>query len=156
VIRLSQLIGQRVLTRGHGTLLGSIKRVLLDPERSAIDVAQLERPEGGDVIVGWADVVGVADAAVTVHDGNITRPVEGPREEGLVAGQLELFGKSVLNDRGDSLGELEDLELDEVSGRVVRLHAGGQAVRVDRFVSLGPDAIIIATTRATSRAASAR
>lgn len=156
MIRLSQLIGQRVLTRDNGTLVGSVKRVLLDPGRSSVDVAQLERPEGGDVIVDWANVAGVAGGAITVHDGETSRPVEGAREEALVAGQLELFGKSVLNDRGDSLGELEDLELDEVSGRVVRIHVGGQAVRVDRFVSLGPDAIIIAATRATSSAASAR
>jgi sporulation protein YlmC with PRC-barrel domain len=156
VIRLSQLIGQRVVQPDGLGMVGSLQRLLLDPGRSTVIAAQLERPEGGDVIMDWAHVANVTNDSVVVHAGQVTRPADSEQEQRLIAGQLELLGKTVLTQEGDSLGELEDLELDEISGRLVRIHAADHAVPVDRLVALGPDALIIATTRPTSTTASSR
>jgi sporulation protein YlmC with PRC-barrel domain len=156
MIRLSQLIGQPVVARGGGERLGSVRRVLLEPQRGSVTAAHLTTPEGRQLILPWAAVSEVGVDGIFVHGSNVAHPAEGEQEERLVSGELEVLGKSVLTDEGDSLGELEDVELDEQSGRVVRLHVPGQAVTVGRFVSLGPDAVIIAATMATSTTASAR
>ncbi|HVM31139.1 MAG TPA: PRC-barrel domain-containing protein [Candidatus Limnocylindrales bacterium] len=156
MIRLSQLVGQRVIAKGSGAQLGSIRHVLLDPQRGSITFAHLVTAEGRQLIMAWSSVTEVGVDGVFVHGGEVARPAEGEQEKRLVGGELELLGKSVLTDEGDSLGELEDIELDELSGRVARLHVPGQAVTVGRFVTLGPDAIIIAATRPSSTAASAR
>jgi sporulation protein YlmC with PRC-barrel domain len=156
MIKLSQLTGQRVTAKGNGEQLGSLRRVLLEPERGSVTAAHLITPEGRQLIMPWSAVSEVGVDGIFVHAGSAARPAEGEQEERLISGDLEVLGKSVLTDEGDSLGELEDVELDEKSGRVVRLVVPGQSVTVGRFVSVGPDAIIIAATRATSTAASAR
>jgi sporulation protein YlmC with PRC-barrel domain len=156
VIRLSQLVGQRVLSRRDGGFIGSIRKMLLDPSRGAISRAALEAPIGGTLMLEWSAVVEVgSDAVMIASDGALGRPA-GERDELLLGGRLDLIGKTVLTDEGDSLGELEDVDLDELSGRVVRLHLPGQVVTPGRFVALGPDALIIAATSAISTAASTR
>ncbi len=154
MIRHSQVIGQRVLTRSNGQFVGSVHRLLLDPARGAITSAQLEAPVGGTVILEWSKVVAVGKEGIVVEDGT-TRPPDGEREEEFIHGRLEPIGKTVLTETGDSLGELEDFEIDEVSGRVLRLQVPGQVLTAGRFVALGPDALIIAATSATSTTASA-
>lgn len=153
MIRHSQLIGQRVLARDSGQFVGSIRRLLLDPQRGAVTAAQLEAPVGGTVILDWSKVIGLANDAV-MADGNATRPAADEREEQFINGRLEAVGKTVLTDAGDALGELDDFELDEVSGRVLRLHVPAQVLTAGRFVAVGPDAVIIAATSATSTRAS--
>lgn len=155
MIRLSQLIGQRVVDRDHGRSLGGIQRLLLDTERGAFTAAQLQPPVGGQAIIDWSAIAEVGVDAVIASRAQ-TRPPEDEREQRLVRGDLELLGKTVLTEDGTSLGELQDVELDEVSGRVVRLLLADQALPVDRFVALGSDVLIIATPIAGSTAAPAR
>ena len=155
MIRQSQLIGQRVLSRSSGQFVGSVRRLLVDAHRGAVTTAQLEAPVGGAVLLDWSKVVAVSRAALMVDD-EATRAPADERDQRFVNGHLEVVGKTVLTDEGDSLGELEDFELDEASGRVVRLLLAGQALTAGRFVAVGPDALIIAATSATSTAASAR
>ncbi|CAN5642133.1 hypothetical protein BH23CHL7_BH23CHL7_01030 [soil metagenome] len=155
MIRLSQLIGQRVVDRDHGQSLGGIQRLLLDTERGSFTAAQLQPPVGGQAIIDWSAIVGLGDDAVIASEGQ-TRPPDDEREQRLVRGDLELLGKAVLTEDGTSLGELRDIELDVASGRVVRLLLEDQAIPVDRFVALGSDVLIIATPTAGSTAAPAR
>jgi sporulation protein YlmC with PRC-barrel domain len=154
VIRLSQLIGQRVVTRDGGHLLGGIERVLLDVGRGAISVAQLQPPTGGQVIFEWSAVAEIGRDAVIASESR-TREPEGELEQRLVRGELELMGKTVLTEEGSSLGELEDLEIDESSGQVIRIQLPNLVVPVDRFVAVGPDVVIIAATMANPTAGSA-
>jgi sporulation protein YlmC with PRC-barrel domain len=143
VIRLSQLIGQPIVARADGQRVGSIQRLLLDPGRGAISAALLEAPVGGALVLDWSKVVAVSQDAVLVEAVTATRHAEGDAELRLVSGQLELVGKRVLTAAGDELGELEDVEFDEHSGRVVRLHVPDQVLAPVRLVALGPDALII-------------
>jgi sporulation protein YlmC with PRC-barrel domain len=156
VIRLTQLVGQRVVTAEGGALVGSIRRLLLEPHRGAFGAAEVETPEGRQKILDWRHVTGVTDDALLVRRDTVLRDAEGDRETDLINGRLDILGKTVLTEAGDGLGELEDVGLDEISGRVVRVHLPDQAVTVTRLVALGPDALIIATTNTSSRAASAR
>jgi sporulation protein YlmC with PRC-barrel domain len=153
VVRLSQLIGQRVVDR-DGQLVGSIHSVLIDTERSGITAALLQLPVGGHGILEWSAIVSVGRDAVTATAGAQTREPEGESEQRLLRGELDVFGKNVLTADGASLGELSDLELDEVSGRIVRLHLPDQVVPAGRFLTIGADVLIIAAA-SSSTAASA-
>jgi sporulation protein YlmC with PRC-barrel domain len=155
VIRLSQVIGQRVVTRAGGQLLGSVRRLLLDTASGRITAADLERPAGGSTFIDWSAVMAVGPDALLVDSVDVAREPNEGNEQRLLGGELDLPGKLVLSQHGDALGELEDLEFDEQSGRVVRVHVPGHALSAP-LVALGPDALIIATASATSTAASAR
>lgn len=142
-VRWSQLVGQRVLARESGQLLGSLRRLLLDPETVTVVAAQLEGGAGGISVVDWSAVASVGPDAVMVGSAEAARDPRDERERQLLAGRLDLDGKLVLTELGDSLGQLEDLELEIESGRLVRLHVPGEVVDVDRIVGLGPDMLIL-------------
>lgn len=142
-IRWSQLVGQRVLARDNGQLLGSLRRVMLDPEGPSVTAAQLDGGGGGTSIIDWPSVASIGSDAVMVEHAAAAREPHGERERQLLAGRLELDGKLVLTEMGDSLGALQDIEFERDSGLVVRLHVPGEVVAVDRIVAFGPDLLII-------------
>lgn len=142
-LRWSQLVGQRVIARDNGQLLGSIRRLLLDPGSATIVAAQLEGGGGGTSIVDWSSVASIGSDAVIVGHADAARDPRDERENALLAGRLDLAGKLVLTEMGDSLGQLEDLELEVASGRLLRLHVPGEVLDVERVVALGPDMLIL-------------
>jgi sporulation protein YlmC with PRC-barrel domain len=147
VIRLSQLTGQRVLTRDGARQLGSIRRLLLDPARGTVVSAELEGGVGDATMLDWASVASIGPDAVMVETEDAVRGAQSEIEQRLSAGELDLRGKQVLDEGGDSLGPLDDLEFDGASGRLARLHVPGHALPMERLIAVGPDAIIVPRPR---------
>lgn len=147
MIRLSQLRGQRVLDRQSAQLLGSVRRVLVDPARVSVTGAQLDGVIGDATILPWPAVLSIGPDAVMVESGDVLQEPSADMEDKLGRGVFDLQGKQVLTDQGDSLGQLEDVEFDEDSGRVTRLTVPGHSLPLQRFVAVGPDALIVPATR---------
>jgi sporulation protein YlmC with PRC-barrel domain len=143
VIRLSQLTGQRVLTRDGARQLGSIRRLLLDPARGIVVSAELEGGVGEATMLDWESVASIGPDAVMVESEDVVRGAQSDIEQRLSTGELDLRGKQVLDEGGDSLGPLDDLEFDEASGRLARIHVPGHALPMERLIAVGPDAIIV-------------
>lgn len=143
MIRLSQLTGQRVLTRDSAQQIGSIRRLLLDPTAGTVAAAELEGVVGDGTILEWSNVASIGPDAVMVEAADAARGANSEIEQRLAAGELDLAGKLVLDETGDSLGPLEDLEFDETTGRLARIHVPGHALPLDRLLAVGPYAIIV-------------
>lgn len=143
MIRYSQLRGQRVLARADAQLVGSVRRLLLDPASMSVSAAQLEGVEGDATILPWNAVVAIGPDAVMVESAEVLRAPGAELEARIGEGIFDLEGKQVLSDRGDSLGQLQDIEFDERSGRVTQLLVPGHSLVLERFVSIAPDKVII-------------
>lgn len=143
MIRYSQVRGQRVLARENAQLLGSVRRLLLDPASVSVSGAQLEGVVGDATILPWNAVVAVGPDALMVESADVLRAPGTELEQRIGEGIFDLEGKQVLNDHGDSLGQLQDIEFDETSGRVGLLHVPGHRLPLERFVSVGPQVLII-------------
>ncbi len=143
MIRLSQLKGQRVLTQNGAQNVGSIRRLLLDPATSAVVAAELEGVIGTDTLLEWSSVASIGRDAVMVESADSVRGPQTDAEQRLVAGELDLQGKQVLDEGGDALGPLDDMEFDEITGRLAGLVVPGHALPLDRVLAVGPDAIIV-------------
>lgn len=140
---LSQIKGQRVLTVDDAQQVGSIRRLLVDPGQARVTAVHLEGVSGSDTLLPWPKVKSVGPDALMVETAQLLEePPEQVRER-IDAGYYDLDGRTVYSDAGDSLGQLEDIEFDESSGRVIRLHVPGHALPVPRFVAIGPDAVIV-------------
>ena len=124
-------------------MLGSVRRLLLDPETARIVALELEGAADGRVIVEWPAVTGIGQDAVIVESAEDRRGPLDETEEALIAGQLDLEGKLVLDESGDAVGILEDLAFDEKSGRVSEIHVPGHVLAVDGIVALGSYALIV-------------
>ena len=144
MIRLSQLVGQRVLAADSGQLIGSLRRVLVEPTVPAVALAQVDgAADGQPSVVDWSAVASIGPDALMVERADAVRQSRDEGEERFVQGKLEITGKLVLDEGGDTLGPLEDLEFDERNGRLLRLYVPGHAVEIERIVALGPDALIV-------------
>lgn len=147
MIRYSQVRGQRVLAQADAQLVGSVRRLLLDPASVSVSGAQLEGVIGDATIMPWNAVVSVGPDAVMVESADVLRPPGTELEGRIGEGIFDLEGKQVLSDLGDSLGQLEDIEFDERSGRVSQLMVPGHRFPLERFIAVGPDALIIPAPR---------
>lgn len=143
MIRLSQIKGQRVLAHDSAQVVGSVRRLLLDPPSTRIVAMELENTPDGRNVVEWQAVSGIGVDAIIVASTDDRRGPLDAMEQALVAGQLELEGKLVLSDAGDALGRLADIAFDEKTGRLIEIEVPGHVVPVDAVVALGPYALIV-------------
>lgn len=147
MIRLSQVRGQRVLARADAQLVGSVRRLLVDPAGMKVDAAELEGVSEEATILPWEQVVSVGPDALMVEQAGVLQPPSEDVTERIAGGVYDLEGKKVLTDEGDSLGQLEDVEFDEHSGRITGLRVPGHSLAVNRLVALGRDALIVPAAR---------
>ena len=143
MIRLTQLRGQRVITKAGAQQLGSIRRLLVDAQSGTVVSAELEGASGAETILDWSSVATVGRDAVMVESAESVRGPRSEIEQRLGAGDLDLLGKLVLDESGDSLGTLEDIEFDETTGRLAQLFVPGHSLPLERLVAIGPDAVIV-------------
>ena len=142
MIRISKLKGQRVLARSSGQAVGSIGQMLVEPATARVAECGVEGVVGGANVLPWRSISSIGPDAVFVESAEQLTDPESRSPDG-VTDLYALQGRPLLTEHGDSLGRLEDVEVDESSGRVVSLLVAGRAIPLDRFVALGPDAVIV-------------
>jgi len=145
MIRLSQLRGQRVMARDGAQIVGSIRRLLVDPATASVVALQLEGTSDGSTIVAWSDLAAIGPDALIVESEDVRRGPLNVIEQDFVGGKLDLPGKLVLTDAGDAVGRLTDLALDEDSGRVTEIEVPGHVLPLSGVVAVGPYALIVAS-----------
>jgi len=135
-----------VLARSTAQLVGSIGQLFVEPPTARVVACGVDGVVGGATVLPWDSVSAIGPDAVMVETAEqLTEP--GPKSLGIVTDLYTLNGKPLLTEHGDSLGRLEDVEVDESSGRVVSLVVAGRSVPLQRFVAVGPDAVIVPAPR---------
>jgi sporulation protein YlmC with PRC-barrel domain len=142
-MRLSQVKGRRVMARDNAQVVGTVRRLHLDVDSARIVGLELEGALDRQTIVEWPAVVAVGDDALLIENARDRREPLDATEQAFVAGDFDIEGKLVLDDRGDALGRLEDVVYDETNGRVTELVVPGQLIPIERIVALGSYALII-------------
>jgi uncharacterized protein YrrD len=147
VIRLSEADGRPVLSRESADRLGDLKHVVVDaPARriTALHVAGRGRKAS---LVGWSDVVGFGPDGIVVAGEGSLRPPGDDRERAVAGGDLDLDGRLVLDDRGDSQGALTDVVFDEDSGEIGTFVCGDRQIPAERLRQIGPFCVIVRAER---------
>lgn len=148
MIRLREALGRSVMARDTAEPVGQLHGVVVDAATRRVTAVQVGKGHKGR-LVEWSAVTGLGPDAVVVDTEASLRGAAGEREERFLKGDLPLLGHRVLSETGDVVGPLEDVELDETSGAVVALFAGGEAIAASRLRSLGSYAVVVATAPPT-------
>jgi len=143
VIRLRDALGRPVMARDTAEALGPLHGVVVDAGERRVTAVQVGKGHKGR-LVDWSAITGMGPDAVVVDAEASLRAASGEREERFLKGDLPLLGHRVLNDAGDVLGALDDVELDETTGALVSLLAGGETIAASRLRSLGSYALVVA------------
>lgn len=137
--RLSEVAGTKVMSKASAQKMGKVDRVLVDVPPRRVTALQV----GRDQLVDWADVSGVGHDAVVVSSEDRVRTAEDAREERALAGDFDWKGKLVLSDRGNALGKVVEIELDEISGDLQVVHTTGGALAANRLHALGSYCVVV-------------
>jgi sporulation protein YlmC with PRC-barrel domain len=78
-----------------------------------------------------------------VGDEADLRPPSDDREQAAAAGKLELVGKRALSERGNELGELDDVTFDAGTGFLEDLLIGARRVPASSLLGCGSYAAVL-------------
>jgi uncharacterized protein YrrD len=118
VTSLRALLGRPVVATDTAELLGSVDAIVVDPAPHRIVALHLGSKSAR--FLSWADVR-VGDDAVMASSASAAHDTQGPLEERVAAGVGVQPGQRVLDDGGDELGVLDDVEFDGDTGTVEHL-----------------------------------
>jgi sporulation protein YlmC with PRC-barrel domain len=124
-MKASELKNRPIVSLNGGVKVGEVSDLTLDATNVQVS-AVLIAGHTDTSVVPYAAVRHIGPDAVTIDDSRI---VQAPNNNGGIAERRisSLNGLSVLSEQGTVVGRVDDLEIDEESGRVIALliHHGG-------------------------------
>jgi len=142
VISLRDALGRSVVARDSAETLGQLHGAVVDATGRRVAAIQVGKGRKAR-LADWDKITGVGPDALVVGTEADLRDAADAREQGVIKGDVPLLGGRVLTDRGDELGALDDVQVDEATGALGDLLAGGTAVAADRLLSVGSYAIVV-------------
>lgn len=133
--------GLQVMTRDDARQVGTVSGLLVDPDPArirSVDIGANARQRHVDF-----GHVNIGDDAVVLDTAESLREAGDDRERRAEDGDLELFGKVVLDDSGDSHGEVEDAVFDADAGTLTELRTTTGSIPADRLRAVGSFAVVI-------------
>jgi uncharacterized protein YrrD len=143
-MRLSEADGRPVISRASAETVGELKHVVVDVGSRSISALHVSGRKKNAELVDWSEIAGFGPDGIVVADGQTVRPPKDDQEKAVVAGDLDLDGRLVLNELGRSLGALEDVLFDEASGRISAFVSGDAEHDAARLRAIGSYCIILA------------
>ena len=119
--------GRKVLSRSSAKEVGAVSHLLVDAQQRRIAAVVIGRGKKAQ-LVDWAQLSGFGPDAVMVVDEGALRPPADDRERAAAEGKLDLVGKRALSERGNELGELDDVTFDADTGALEELLIGDRRV----------------------------
>jgi sporulation protein YlmC with PRC-barrel domain len=135
-------IGRKVVSRASAKELGTVGHLLVDAWQREISAVVIGRGKKAR-LVEWAQLSGFGPDAVMVRDEGDLRPPADDRERDGVDGKLDLLGKRALTERGNELGEIDDVTFDPDTGALEDLVIGDRRVPAGALLGNGSYAAVL-------------
>lgn len=144
MIRLSEADGRPVISRASAETFGTLRHVVIDAPRRRITALHVDGRRKKASLVDWSSIVGFGPDGIVVEDEAAARPPAGDAEVAVASGKLDLDGRLVLSEGGDSVGALTDVLFDEGTGAITAVVAGDEEIAAERLRAIGPYCVIVA------------
>jgi uncharacterized protein YrrD len=142
-MRLSEADGRPVLSRTSAEGIGELRHVVIDVPGRRIRALHVAGKGRKATLVDWSSVVGFGPDGIVVESAERGRAARDDTETAVASGDLDLDGRLVLSDAGDSMGSLTDVVFDEGSGRLERFVTGEAEHDAGRLRAVGPYCVIL-------------
>ena len=137
-----QSVGRKVVSRASAKELGAVNHLLIDAQQREVAAIVIGRGKKAR-LVEWAQLSGFGpDAVMVVDEGALRPPVDGRERDG-ADGKLELVGKKALSERGNELGNIDDVTFDAQSGALEDLVIGERRVPAGALLGSGSYAAVL-------------
>lgn len=141
--------GRKVISRATASEVGSVGHLLVDAEQRRVAAVVIGRGKKAQ-LVDWAQLSGFGPDAVMVADEDALRPPANDRERAAAEGDLELVGKRALTERGNELGQIDDVTFDSDTGVLEDLLIGNRRVPAGSLLGSGSYAAVLDESQETS------
>ena len=134
--------GRKVMSRASANEVGSVGHLLVDAQQRRIAVVVIGHGKKAQ-LVDWAQLSGFGPDAVMVVDEDALRPAADDRERAATEGSLDLVGKRALSERGNELGQIDDVTFDPDTGVLEDLLIGDRRVPAGSLLGSGSYAAVL-------------
>ena len=141
--------GRKVISRATASEAGSVGHLLVDAQQRRVAAVIIGRGKKAQ-LVDWAQLSGFGPDAVMVADEDALRPPADDRERAAAEGDLELVGKRVLTERGNELGQIDDVTFDSDTGVLEELLIGNRRVPAGSLLGSGSYAAVLDKSQETT------
>ncbi len=144
-MRFSEAKGHKVVSTSTADTVGKVQRLVVDPATKSVVALELKKTSTGHALA-WGGVTAFGTDAVTV--GSEDKIAEHSEEvEVLAAKDRRILGKLVLNDAGDELGSVKDVDFDPSTGALTTLlleDGNLPEVPGSRLIGIGSYCVVVA------------
>lgn len=145
-----EIIGLRIISILDGTQVGVVKDFVLNPQGKTLDFVIVDQPTDifGAKVIAFADILGLGEFAITIpHPGVIQDVTQNIDALNLLKQDTRVLGTKVLTKKGQLIGEVTEILIDEETGRIAAclFESQGQMhqVGVEQVITLGKELLIV-------------
>lgn len=138
---VSEATLRRVFTTTTAAMVGVVDDLIVDPRGPAIAALRLCGTRHGDIL-HWADISRFGPDGIIVSSLSAVRDAEGRTAE-LLAGDYRILGKKLLDEAGDDLGRVMDVDFDPQTGSVRQLVTTSGRFAGQRLFGCGSFAAVV-------------
>jgi sporulation protein YlmC with PRC-barrel domain len=133
---------RKVVSRSSASEVGSVSYLLVDAQQRRVAAVIIGHGKKAQ-LVDWAQLSGFGPDAVMVVDEDALRPPADDRERAATEGRLELVGKRALSERGNELGQIDDVTFDADTGALEDLLIGDRRFPAGTLLGSGSYAAVL-------------
>ncbi|MCZ4118506.1 PRC-barrel domain-containing protein [Streptomyces sp. H39-S7] len=138
----SETVGRQVVSAAEARTVGIVDGFVVDPAKASVVALRLKKTDGsGDTLV-WDHIHAIGPDAVIVRSGATLGTPSGELAP-LADKHRALPGKRVLDERGEALGTVSDVDFDAGSGALLTVRTTTGDCAGDRVLGLGAYALVL-------------
>jgi uncharacterized protein YrrD len=119
-----EIIGLPVFSILDGKKIGQVKDLVINPEEGKLDFILVSNGSWyvGARVLPYKAVMGIGEHAVTTESETLLSNIgDTSSANNLLQRNIEIKGNRVLTNKGNLIGVVSEYEVDEISGKIVRL-----------------------------------
>lgn len=140
-MRWRSTLTRPVIDTSSAQTLGRVGGLILDPQTRRVTAVVVQGAER--TVVPFEEIASFGKDAVTLDGADALREPEGEREEKTIDGDLDPIGKDVLDEDGDLLGTVADIEFDPGGGDVTQILLADDQLSPRRLIGVGSFAMMV-------------
>ena len=152
-----EIVGLRIISILDGTQVGVVKDLVLNPQEKTLDFVIVDQPSDylGAKIIAFKDILGLGEFAITIpHPGVIQGVAQNADAQILLKQDIRVLGTKVLTKKGQLIGEVTEILIDEVTGQVAAclFESDSQVheIGAEKIITLGKELLIVEEVQAVS------
>ncbi|MGS0744855.1 PRC-barrel domain-containing protein [Syntrophomonas erecta subsp. sporosyntropha] len=151
--KTQEIIGLPVFAIMDGKKIGQVKDLVINPEEGKVDFILVSNGSWyvGARVLLYKAVIGIGEYAVTTESESMLTTInETNNANNLLERNIEIKGNQVLTNRGNLIGVISEYEIDEITGKIIRLEykttqdeSQMEIVDAGQVLTYGADVVVI-------------